>query len=344
MCGACHDIVVPHAFGADGGSSDPDAGTPIERTFAEWQASAFSGPGGGTCNNSSCHMVQRPYKQLISVVGAAPKRYFHQHDFPAIDVQLTPGADAAAPVPPGVAFLLSNALQGALCRTQAGGIRVILDGVNIGHNFPSGAAQDRRFWAQVVGYQGSTVTYQSGMVPIGAPTFDPQKDPDLWLLRDCIFGTDGGEVNMFWNAASYEGNELPPLASLSPTMPSVGQRMQFFPRDHSPLPPSQVPDRITLNLWVQPIGSDVLNDLVSSGDLDPSVAASMPVLPVPLNVILPDSGIPANAPLVWTAQDAVNSGLSIFAQITGDGTTATCVGSLPAAGPRPAMNHTRCTP
>jgi hypothetical protein len=52
----------------------------------------------------------------------------------------------------------------------------------------------------VTAFQGTTVVYQSGQVPIGAPGFDAQSDPDLWLLRDCIFDTQGKQVDMFWQA------------------------------------------------------------------------------------------------------------------------------------------------
>ena len=34
-------------------------------------------------------------------------------------------------------------------------------------------------------------------------------DPDLWLVRDCIFDGSGAPVDMFWQAASYDSNQLP---------------------------------------------------------------------------------------------------------------------------------------
>ena len=75
MCGTCHDIVAP-------------AGGHVERTFAEWQSSIFSHPGGLTCVAENCHMnVDRGITQ--AAVGG-PQRAFHKHDFPAVDVPMTP--------------------------------------------------------------------------------------------------------------------------------------------------------------------------------------------------------------------------------------------------------------
>jgi len=62
---------------------------------------------------------------------------------------------------------------GALCLTAAGGIRVILDTARLGHDWPSGAAQDRRAWAEVIAYRADgSVIYSSGVVPDGTPVTD----------------------------------------------------------------------------------------------------------------------------------------------------------------------------
>jgi hypothetical protein len=340
MCGACHDIVVPPPLAGD-------AGAHIERTFAEWQASAFSRMGGESCGASGCHMVRdatpRPIATRTGYGTTAPNRTFHAHDFPAIDTQLTVGADAAPPEPAGVQALLSDALQGDICVTGRGGIRVILDATNLGHDFPSGAAQDRRVWAEVVAYQGPDVIYHSGGVPYGAPGFDLQSDPDMWLLRDCIFDPQGKQVDMFWQAASYEGNGLPALATFDTTNPSFygAQKVRYFPLSGDP-PDAGAPDRVTLQLWVQPVGADVLGSLVDSGDLDPSVAATMPKLPVPLAIQQPDAGV-ISSQLEWTAAAAADGGIQPFMDPY-DNRLVTCVGTLPGPSPNLAQGHTRCAP
>ena len=81
MCGTCHDI-------------DSPAGGHIERTFAEWSASAYSGPGGLTCTSSGCHMTRPPAE--IPIAKGGPNRVFHPHKFPGVHVSRTtslPGVD-----------------------------------------------------------------------------------------------------------------------------------------------------------------------------------------------------------------------------------------------------------
>ena len=126
-------------------------------------------------------------------------------------------------------------------------------------------------------YKSGSIVYQSGVVPFGDPGFDAGADPDLWVMRDCIFDPQGAEVNMFWQASGpTDDNGLTPQGSLDPTNQAAfnGPRVQSFPRGGAPLPAA--PDRVTLKVWVQPVGTEVLADLVDSGDLDPSVAAAMP--------------------------------------------------------------------
>jgi Cytochrome c554 and c-prime len=284
VCGTCHDIVVNQT------------NAPIERTFCEWSHSAYNRPlenGGTTC--VQCHMHETPGP--IAQVANAPSRQFHSHDFPGVDVSLDPGAaDAGAPRAAVQRFLASS-FQGALCVTQGGGIRVQLDPVFLGHDWPSGAAQDRRAWAEVIAYRGGNVIYQSGVVPDAAPVLALQNDPDLWLLRDQMFDTQGNPANMFWQAATIKGNEIPGLATFDRLDPRFYQThvVQLFPRNAAPLP--QMPDRVTFRMRLQPVGLDVLNDLVASGDLDPSVSARMPTWDV--SFLDADGGTKPS--LEWTA-------------------------------------------
>jgi hypothetical protein len=338
-CGACHDIVVPHSIGGGGAV---DGGAPIERTFAEWQASAFAPSDAGgpatSCAASGCHMQQSATQRVIAYTPTNTRqRYFHAHDFPAVDVDLTAGTgpDAGAAVQ-GVLAKLANAINGDLCVTTAGGIRVVLDAVPVGHEFPSGAGQDRRLWVEVNAYQAGSTTpyYTSGHVPAGASPadVDAQADPDMWLMRDCMFGAAGDQVSMFWQAASTEGNALPPL-SYDPL--STTHRVWYFPRDLGVL--SSPPDQVTLEVWLQPVGIDVLRDLVDSGDLDASTLAAMPTFPVPLGQNL-------SSQLVWTAQGAMEGGLQSYPDPS-DRTKTTCVGTLINPGTQaPSPRHTRCFP
>jgi len=306
-CGACHDIVVSqtNAF--------------IERTSCEWAHSAFNQPvdhGGQTC--AQCHMLES--NGTIAQVPNAPVRRYHAHDFPGVDVALgTSQADGGAERAAVQQFLASS-LHGALCVTQQGGVRAILDPVFLGHDWPSGAAQDRRAWAEIVAYSGGDVIYQSGVVPDGTPVVGVQNDPDLWLLRDQMFDSQGVPVNMFWQAASTKANEIPALSTFDQLDPRFYQTHveQLYPRSGTqPVPLPQMPDRVTFRMRLQPIGLDVLDDLVESGDLDPSIPGAMPTFDV--SFLSADGG--AQAALEWTPQTAA----SLSYQDEYDQTIATCV-------------------
>jgi hypothetical protein len=318
MCGACHDIVAP-------------PGAAIERTYAEWQSSIFADPDGGeTC--AQCHMNQGTSPRPIAQAPNVGPREYHAHDFPAVDVALAPGFPNASAERQSTATFLQTTLQTALCVTQQGGVRVIVDNVSAGHFFPSGASQDRRAWAEVIASKsGQGVIYQSGVVPDGTPVVSVQNDPDLWLLRDCMFDANKKSVDMFWQAATSEGNEL--------TMPVTNDKTdkryyqthvyQNYPRALNATLP-QVPDQVTVRIRLQPIGLDVLDDLVSTQDLDASVAGAMPTFD-------------ATPLLTWTAAEATAEGLTYEE----NGQPVTCVsatGFNVAADKFLATANAGCTP
>jgi hypothetical protein len=341
MCGACHDIVSP-------------LNGHIERTFAEWQASPFSGEtdasqGVTTCAASGCHMVQQSQAKPIVTIptadgGTFPDRFNTDHDFPAVDQALTSFPNAQTEQA-NVTSKLTNALQGALCVTQGSGrVGVILDTVSLGHDFPSGAAQDRRLWTEVIARDSSgNVIYQSGVVPDGmSPTDVGASDPDMWLLRDCMFDAQGDAVDMFWQGASTDGNELPPIQAFFPSpLAYASHKVRFFPKSGGPLTNDagapQIPASVTLRVRLQPIGLDVLNDLVSTGDLEASLVTS---LPPPVDIPL---GYGAPTTLTWTADAAADGGVMSF---NDNGHLATCVGSLTIPSPSPAAAHMnpKCSP
>jgi len=258
-CGSCHDIVNQH-------------GVALERTFLEWKESLFAVPPHGlTC--ASCHMTGSEGKAAVT---SNRMRRLHDHAFPAVDVTLTAA--------PGVAELdqrravqdqLDSTLQGTICfndGTQA--ITVAVDNVAAGHAFPSGATQDRRAWLELTAYAGAQVVYQSGVK--ANETVEAATDPDLVVLRDCIFDAAGAEVQMFWEARQQTINLIPGPVVATVQDPTSFNRTHVkyaFPRTGS-LPAS--PDRITLQVFLKPVGDDVLSSLVASGDLDPAVAALVP--------------------------------------------------------------------
>lgn len=262
-CGGCHDIVNGH-------------GAPVERTYAEWQATLFSDTTvGQTCVR--CHMNQT--KGPASTVSPGKIRSLGSHALPGVDIALTPFPQAAAQRQATQEFLDST-LAGTLCLSDDLRITVGLDNVAAGHYVPSGATPDRRLWAEVIAYQGDATTgerilYQSGVVADGQ-TLDTIVDPDLWLVRDCLFDAAGKPVTMFWDAAQAISNQI--QASIKPTTtdPSSYTRSHvkaLYPTA-GPLPAR--PDRITMRVLIKPVGDDVLSELVASGDLPPDVAPRVP--------------------------------------------------------------------
>jgi hypothetical protein len=87
-------------------------------------------------------------------------------------------------------------------------------------------------------------------------------------------------VPMFWQAQNpSESYELPGTITFDQT------KMEYFETHYWKYFPAQSaltaqPDQVTMRVRVQPVGLDVIDDLVGSGDLDPAVRANMPTFDV----------------------------------------------------------------
>jgi hypothetical protein len=284
MCGSCHDIVLP----------TPLAPAPVEleRTFTEWKASVFapehapSPSSVSTC--TSCHL---PGINGVPIAEGGPKRTRHSHHMAAVDGPMTPfpatddaarDAELAALQASDRERLLDVTVRVEIClqvltETESA-VHVTLDNANAGHNFPSGASQDRRAFTELVAYRGDEVIYQSGVVA-DAEAVSVETDPDLWLLRDEAFDEAGNEVHMFWDIAELERNTLPAQVTANPALPEYykSHLRRRFPLASGDAIPG-VPDRVTVRLRLVPIGFDVLDDLVESGHLDPTLRNRMTTL------------------------------------------------------------------
>jgi hypothetical protein len=253
-CGSCHDIVNQH-------------GAHVERTFAEWQGSLFSTPNTGlSC--AQCHMEGSDGP--ASTVSTKTRR-LHRHDFPAVDLPLTPWPRAEEQRA-RAQELLDTTVQSTLCWNPVTSlIEVTLDNVGAGHGWPSGATPDRRAWVELDAYLGAEHLYSSGG-PAAAP-LESSPDPDLWLVRDCLFDESGAETALFWEAARVTSNQLPAAQTANVMDPAsfIPHRQRTFPSSGPGL--AKTPDRITLKVHLQAIGDDVLSELVASGDLAPDVPA-----------------------------------------------------------------------
>jgi hypothetical protein len=272
MCGGCHDIVTP-------------SGVHLERTFQEYKNGIFSKSATGeppafdSC--AGCHM--RPEQGFAAVGG--PQRTVHEHLWPGVDVALTDFPHRAA-------------MRSAVEDCQLGATSISFFTLEVtppdlfsfqmetgaGHNQPSGAAQDRRMWLEFLAYDENGELMEeisSGNIGDGEieekPEGDPRHDPQLAMFRDRIYDAQGKPVHMFWEAeksaahpTGYESHTLPPATT------TYVQGRHTVLKQYRASGPDGLPARVTARLRMRPIGLDVLQDLVDSGDLDPAIVAEMP--------------------------------------------------------------------
>jgi len=322
LCGSCHDVVNGH-------------GVAIERSFAEWQASAFSGKSGSTCGQ--CHMAKSAERGPIADVPGAPPRDRHSHEFPGVDLALTPFPHAEEQRA-AVQRFLDTTLQTALCVRGLGSnanLVVIVDNVASGHKWPSGAAQDRRAWFEVAAFADDRELYRSGSVPAGSDP-DPTRDVDLWLVSDCMLDDAGNAVSKMWNAKSIDSSLIPGQLTFDRGSPLFYQThvTRSFPKDPLASLP-RYPDRATLDVRLQPFPLALFDDLFRDPErlgLDAEGVAALREKLAPLNV---------GSQLVWTpeaAADTAHGGHSYIDQ----GVPMSCVtttGMNAAADKVPAPEH-----
>jgi len=263
LCGSCHDVVTP-------------AGVHIERTFAEYKDSLFGQLDEGFETCAGCHMPGRSGR--AAELPNAPERTVHEHLWPGVDVALSPfpGRDIQRQ-----AIDCELAFNTRIRSVQHDGLGTftVSSETSAGHRQPSGAAQDRRMWFEVVAYDADeNVVFESGLVgdaePVEKAPSDPDYDPQLVLYRDWVFDADGELTHDFWEAApstahpeGYEALTLP--YAVDPAVPHTISARYAIPQ-------YRAIERMTVRLRLQPIGIDVLEDLVRTGDLAASVVDRMP--------------------------------------------------------------------
>ncbi len=274
MCGSCHDVLTPDGFA-------------LERTYVEWADSLFNSDDPlqrNTCND--CHMPGRT--GAVAVDG--PIRRRHDHGMPAIDIPLD-GDPLTESMRVQVQRELDTTLTAELCvipRRGGAEVEVYLENLSAGHLFPSGASHDRRVWIELVAYAGEEQVFESGLVGDGQAVeeLDPE---DVWMLHDRAFKADGSPAHMFWDVARVESGALPTPNLLFPGSPGyvdphVGRRYVVV---------GEGIDRFTMKVRLRPIGFDVVDDLISTGDLDPAYRETIPTFDL------------ASTMLTWREDEAV---------------------------------------
>jgi len=280
MCGTCHDILLPGHF------AGVEKDVPLEQTYAEWQASSFAQPGIGRQSCGDCHVAgdgngPQPIAEPPDSSVTMPQREArHQHRFFAIDTALTDFPDMAEQarlVQKGI----DASLLAELCVTDGlGNVTVTLENLLGGHNFPSGASHDRRMWAEIHVYDGSgKERFNAGVVPPGgriADEFDAGK-PGLWFWDRAVKYDGKTTAHMFWDVAEVK-RELP-FGSILGTQPGLDGASKN--RSARTIGGGELgitsPARVTLSVWLEPVGLDVIDDLMATNHLkDDSIRNAMP--------------------------------------------------------------------
>jgi hypothetical protein len=310
LCGSCHDIVVPAHF--SGAAQD----VPLEQTFQEWKSSVFAvAPTPGTPSNplnctSGCHMNRLDRVPIANPDIPHPtmptRTYRHQHDFPAVDIALTEFPQTNAPLDTQLQSIkdkFSTTFRIQICAdrpntTLPAGIYVMVENLAAGHYLPSGASQDRRVWVEVHAYKQGAEIFKSGVVPDGVAATTVQ---GTWLLYDQAFKADGvTPAHMFWDVAKLSPNVI----KVSTVQNANGNQLPTA----KPFSANQ-PERVTVTIWVEPIGLDVIDDMIGSGNyLDPSIRGKIQRFAVQLPTTQP-MPTPDGRPVTfdWNVDDAVAS-------------------------------------
>jgi hypothetical protein len=259
MCGACHDF-------------QNSKGVHLERTFEEWKTTIFGQLDRPmsflTCGE--CHMD--PYTDVVADVPDidVPQRQDgrRDHSFPGIDVALTPWPQQAEQLA-AIEKFLKPTLNPKLCYNPENELQYTLDNVGSGHMFPSGAAQDRRAWAEVIVYDASdNVLYSSGVV---APGVDPDPaEPDLFRFWDDIFDDAGEPTHFFWEVASHDESTL--LKPATTTCPSTPGFFHATIHDYPVTLNFANVARITARVLIRPMPFELLEEL----GIDPAIQGMMP--------------------------------------------------------------------
>lgn len=277
LCGSCHDIVTP-------------AGVHLERTFAEWKTTIFaSAEPRLQLSCGSCHMVATSGVVAEAPGLEVPRREFgvHEHTFAAVDTALIdwPGKELQQAA---IERDLGGLIVARLCVLPVDGGRIDyrLDDVGAGHMFPSGATVDRRAWAEIVAYEGDTVVFSSGVIPVGGEQLDPEElaDPNLWMMKTDAVDGAGNPTDRFWRIATLDH----PGSLLQPAVTTDPQDPRFYHAVERSFPvPGLVGriTRVTARVQLRPIRMGLVDELLTSGHLTVDLRPEIPTHTVPSSVL-----------------------------------------------------------
>lgn len=248
--------------------------------FLEYKQSMFSYDKPETTDSCvGCHMDRIGEEDYIAVntmlneTLLPPKRDHHEHRWAAVDIALTDFPHQEQQRIATECELHQSIQVVALEVGEFGEFTVRLE-TQAGHAQPSGAAQDRRLWAEFIAYDAAdNVIFESGTIADGEVEERPGEDrpnrQQLKMFRDHLIGVDGNEVHMFWKAKKDSMSSLL-LPGKTPKDTVHYTDVRFM------IPRVQKPARAVFRMRMRPMGLDVLQSLVESGDLEPKFLERVP--------------------------------------------------------------------
>lgn len=206
-CGNCHNVTNPVLTLIDENGIDTGVPVPVERTFKEWQQSAFApgGPAEATCQN--CHMPDAThdpaYPSISTDINRTGDLPIHRlvggnHWVPQVLKGEYPalGRDAEYDATTGwaIELLRSAATVDVVAPTTLSPGENLPINVRVtnltGHKLPTGYPEGRRMWLDVIVRHGPTVLWRSGAwdSTTGILADDPQLKvyevkPGIWNLN-----------------------------------------------------------------------------------------------------------------------------------------------------------------
>jgi Cytochrome c554 and c-prime len=281
-CGSCHDIITQR-------------GVHLERTFTEWQSTIFADPKPRQhLSCGQCHMIANDDVVASGEGLNVPLRPLgrSEHTFAAVDTALIDWpqkAEQRAAIDRDLKAVVAAKL--CVLPTNGGEITLRLDNIGAGHSFPSGAAHDRRVWAELIAYNAANeVIFQTGVVPVDK---DPEQigDPNLFAMQDIILKADGTPAKFFWEVATVDPKLLlKPAVTLDVNNPAY---------DHATVKTYPVGalqgdiERVTAVVKMRALPLALFDALTPFG-LSPDLKAQMPTLEL------------SATKLVWTRASAVS--------------------------------------
>lgn len=241
LCGNCHNVTHPAATLIDENGNDTGIPMPVERTFREWQQSAYATPGAQQQTCQSCHMpdaTDDPASPCIfqtnNRTGDMPVHVFAGGNawVPSVLAAEYPGlgrSDSYAATATAATSLLEQAATVELAAPEVlpagGGLTVAATVTNLsGHKLPTGYPEGRRMWLRLEVLDGhDQVVWASGAYDpaTGELTRDGQLriyevKPGIWDLNgsgecDTEDALGAAQFHFVLNNCIASDSRIPPL-------------------------------------------------------------------------------------------------------------------------------------